>query len=437
MKCYALKRNCLLFLFFLTTFLVRSQNEVPETGKASLLNKLSLDAEYRPRAELRRGYRNLPTDTSDVAFLISHRARINLRYKDEGFQLYASLQDVRIWGDTDPRSTEGSVQVYEFYVEPRVYKNWYARVGRQKVTFDDERLFAENEWRQTGSQHDAVRLFYKGSKVRTDFLGAFNQNKDQLFGTQYDISWDMYKVLLANFIEVDITKSLSFTGINFGDAYTDPATDDVKSHWKYTHGGRLTYKTPSWNFIFAGYYQYGKIDTGERLDAFYLQPEIKYSGTLKYSARLGMQLFSGDNNPNDGVSHSFLAQYGAFHRYNGRMDYTQKTVRTYNHEGIINPYLIQDYKLNGKCRLNWESHILATQQTLTDDFGNKLNKMYAWENDFRVIYTPNRYTQMDIGYLCMIAGKTLEYLPTGAAGNSNTVPQFAYVQVRWTPTFLN
>lgn len=432
------RSGLILFTFFFAdvTFMLGQNTEI-ESKKQTFFDKLTFDAEYRPRAELKRGYRSLPSDSSEVAFLISHRARLNLTYKTEGFLFHSSFQDVRIWGDTAPGSAEGSVQLYEFYVEPQIYKDWYVRVGRQRVSFGDERLFSRNEWRQTASQHDAVRLFYRDSKLKTEILGAFNQNKDQLFGTQYDVNWETYKVLVANFIEFDITKKWSFAGINFGDAYADPAQNGTGSYWKYTHGGNFRLNTNRFGFMFGGYYQHGKINSGEKLNAFYLQQELKYLASLKYSARLGLQIFSGDNNPNDGVSHSFLAQYGAFHLFNGGMDYTLKTVRTYNHEGIINPYLIQDYKINSKYKISWESHVLATQKQLLDDNGDKLHKFYGWENDLKLMYVPNNYTQVELAYLFMVPGKTLEYLPTGSGGTINNIPQFAYIQVQWTPNLLN
>ena len=54
-----------------------------------------------------------------------------------------------------------------------------------------------------------------------------------------------------------------------------------------------------WNFQLitgilplAGYDQYGKDSTGKKLNAYYIQPEIKYTGG-NFTVRLGMEYLSG------------------------------------------------------------------------------------------------------------------------------------------------
>lgn len=410
-----------------------TQNEIPAQS-------FNISIEYRPRTELRYGYRSLPTDTSKVAFLTSQRGRINIDFLRNNFLFHTTLQDIRIWGDTDPRSTTGKAMFYEFYVEPALTKKLSVRVGRQRISYDDERLFAQNDWRQSGSAHDAVRLMYRGEKLEADLIGAYNQSEDQLSGTTYEISWDIYRTLLANFLKYHVNESVTLTAINFTDEYTDPDTGYHTGYWKFTDGGRIEYAHNNLYLTFAAYYQWGKIETGKTQNAYYLQPEVKWKGSPVYTARLGAQVFSGDNNKNDRKSTAFLAQYGAFHRFNGRMDYTQSSVRTYENEGLIDPYLIQDYKLNRKITLSWESHILQTEKALsiTEDNSKKtLNLFYGWENDFRLRFKANEYTELEVAYMCLKAGKTIQYLSTGEDGDLHKLAQFAYVTVNWTPEIFH
>ncbi len=427
-------------LNFLFILLIMSSNLLAQSTEEanSLAEELVIGIEYRPRTELRYGYRQLPSDTSNAAFFTSHRARINLSFKSNNFLIHASMQDIRVWGDENDRNEKGHAQFYEFYVEPQITDNISARIGRQRISYDNQRLFSENDWRQTGARHEAVRFIYKKPKLQVDFIGAFNQNEARLFETNYNIQWNRYKVLLANFIKYELTPKVSLTTINYTDGYQQPGNPDA-IHYKFTSGGRVEYSNNNLTLTFASYYQYGKINTGERHRAYYFEPELRYKTSNFHSLRLGAQVFSGDGNTSDGTSRAFLAQYGSVNRHNGRMDYTSRQISTNNHEGIINPYLAQDFKLNEKLTLSWDSHILATQVSINvnEQAGNQvLDKFYGWENDLRLRFKPNNYTDVLVSYNFLIAGETLEYLPEGKGRSRNNLPSFAFVQITWTPELL-
>lgn len=396
---------------------------------------LILSVEYRPRTEFRHGYRQLPTAGSEPAFFTSHRARINVDYAFQKFRLYASLQDIRVWGEEDTRDPAGDAQFFEFYAEPRIAPNLKARVGRQVISYADERLFARNNWRQAGGKHDALRLMFKKSALDMDFIAAFNQTRARNFGTLYDPGFDFYKVLLAHFFSWQLSDPIKLVGINFADAYQD-AEGSRKTHFKYTQGGILTAQLPAARFTLSAYYQHGRIESGEQLRAWYIDPQVSFSAGKNHRINLGVQIFSGDADPNDGISEAFLAQYGAFHRYNGRMDYTEQTVRTYNHSGILNPYLIQDFKFTPTWGLIWESHLLGTTTPIRstgNGIYNGRKRIYGWENDLRFRYKPNSFTSIELAYLFMFANEKLTLLPAGAGGNVDILPQFAYLEITWTP----
>lgn len=411
--------------FVMATFTTYAQNSLSPLKDATL----SADIEYRPRTEYRKGYRELPKKGGKAAFFTSHRARINVDFKASNFLVHTTLQDIRVWGNTDTRDANGKAQFYEFYVEPTLYKNWSVRVGRQRIKYDNQRLFAENNWRQAGGQHDAIRFIYKKGKFNSDIIGGFNQQKTSLENIDFPIDWDFYRAMVANFNHYTISKKLAITTINFADEYTDPATKDKKGYWKYTHGGRVTYNINRLLFNFAGYYQWGNIENGKTHNAYYLEPEVKWNATSNYSVRFGTQIFSGDKNNNDDKSTSFLAQYGAFHRHNGGLDYTQKTVRTNEHEGVLNPYIIQDAKVNDKFSINLQSHLLGTT--------TKSKKIYAWENDIRLFYKANNYTKIELAHLFLIPHKNITELKTGENGDTDKFANFTYVSINWTPKILN
>lgn len=426
--------NNLLTLITLFTFLVTNYSFSQESNFKN--GNLSVDIEYRPRTELRRGYREIPDENDKISLSTSHRARINLDYKLDHFLLHTTLQDIRIWGDTDTRDANGKAQFFEFYVQPKITDNISARVGRQRIKYDNQRFFAENNWRQAGGQHDAVKFMYNKGNIETDLILAYNQNKQNNFGTQYDISWDFYRGLIVHYLQFKLNNKITLTSLNFADEYTDPNTQNNTGYWKYTNGINFKYTNQRLSLSLSTYYQWGKIENGKKHNAYYVEPELKWEATNRYSLTLGAQVFSGDSNVNDHKSNSFLAQYGAFHKHNGQMDYTQLTVRTNEHEGILNPYITQNFKFNNKFNLNWQSHLLGSETNLkdvTDTEIRKLNKFYAWENDFKFSYQANNYTKIELAYMFLLANDGIKALSVTQNGNPKEIAQFLYFAVSWTP----
>lgn len=438
----------LLLLVLLSRSVITYGQDDPELIERKIVRSSDHDSttvllglEYRPRTEFRNGYRAFPQKGSSPAFFTSHRGRIRLDVIKKGLHIRATLQDVRVWGDTDTRDAEGKAQFFEFYAEPIIGDHMFLRVGRQRIMYDDERLFAQNQWRQTGGKHDAIRLMLHKEALQAEVFVAFNQPYESNFGTAFPVAWDTYRGLVGSYLRWVAGEHITITAINFADEYTDPSSGDTRGYWKLTNGGRIAFNNLNWYATIAAYYQWGNIENGKTHNAYYLQPEVRYTASKNYSVRLGLQLLSGDRDPIDNKSGAFLAQYGAFHRYNGRMDYTQLTVRTNEHEGIVNPYLILDFTFSKKWRLSWEMHALGTQQLGRLSAANpeavNLDRWFGWENDLMLRYRVNDFTAVEFAYLFLLPGEALEYLPTGNNGRSNGIAQFAYLAVTWTPDFFN
>ncbi|MFO7863456.1 MAG: hypothetical protein R6U85_05610, partial [Salinivirgaceae bacterium] len=69
--------------------------------------QLQINAQYRPRFELRDGYRKLASPESTPSALMSQRTRLSLSYKSDNLKLVFSPQDVRVWGDENLSSSTG------------------------------------------------------------------------------------------------------------------------------------------------------------------------------------------------------------------------------------------------------------------------------------------------------------------------------------------
>ena len=90
-------------------------------------NSLIISFELRQRAEYRHGYRNIATHDTGAAFFVAQRARLNIAYSGNKFDLFASLQDARVWGQQDPRNPTQPLYLFEVYAEPHFTNKFSVR----------------------------------------------------------------------------------------------------------------------------------------------------------------------------------------------------------------------------------------------------------------------------------------------------------------------
>ena len=380
----------------------------------------TLGIEYRPRTELRYGYRKLPTVNAQPAFFTSHRARLNIGYESEKINFFISMQDIRLWGEEATRDRFGELQIFEFYVMPQINDHWSMKIGRQRLSFDDERFFAQNDWRQASGKHDGINIIYRSPSIHFDWFTAFNQSNMGNFGTFYQPGFEGYKFLTAHLMTWDINSKSTLISTIFADGYQG-TTPVKKTYFKSTIGLKFKQAIGSTTSFSASLFsQTGKLPSGQKIRAWFYDTEFLQPISTNYQLRAGVQYFSGGNSPTDEFSNSFLAQYGAFHKFNGRMDYTAKTVDTYNHEGLIDPYLIQDLQLNSRVKLSIETHFLGTP-----------TYSYALENDLRLLWKVNDWTQLEIAYMNLASNEKMNQLPTGNLSNGRKMGHFFYVQALW------
>lgn len=412
----------------------------------------TISAQIKPRAELRNGYRFLREDTTDPAFLVFGRTRLNFNYTQENkLKLFVSLQDARVWGMYDPRSGNGTVQLFEAYAEPYLTPNISVRIGRQKIILDNQRLFAENEWRVNAGAYDGISIHYLNPvkpRLETSLYGAFNEiDPNRWYNTNFNPStlnpsWNTFKYISVHYLKYKI-KNFAITTLNVIDGFQD--TKKIGKHYnRYTNGGRLEYEKGGFYATVAGYVQWNKNTKGQSLRAFYLQPEVKFTSTAwKNNVRIGAEIFSGDNKTHSNYTdHSFDPLYGVAHRFNGHMDLFTAFPADLNNAGLINPYLFFTQSIGKKITAAAHFHLFYTQSQLVD-INKQLMKQYAgFENDITIQYKPNNYTELELGFDYGIFNNTTAAMkqptasklnPSSTGGNPSLFPTFSYLQVKISP----
>ncbi len=418
--------------------------KAPEAPKTTLTFGLDL----RTRFEWRDGYKSIPTADTSSAFFINQRTRFNIDYKSKGLDVFLSLQDARVWGQQDPRegqtgvststsntvssSTTAPLYLFEAYAEPHFGDKFSIRIGRQRIIYDNQRLFAENDWRLPGNSHDAVRLIYNNKiNFTTELLGAFNQSAENTFTTRYSPLVPNYKNLVVNYLNWKLTDKFTLTTINTMDGFqsSNPARYNTTFE-RFTSGGRLEFTSYHWYLTFSGYYQYGKDSVGKKLGSYYYQPEIRYTGG-PLIVRLGLEYLSGsDSSTHPSKNKNFVPLYGVAHRFMGNIDLFATFPSDVNGAGLVNPYLFFQY-IKDKISLRIENHLFYSQSQFVYK-GADQKKYLGFENDWRFNYKPGKITDLEIGFCWASITKSMTLIKR--SGDDKQTPLFAYVSLRLTPT---
>ncbi|MEO6818608.1 MAG: alginate export family protein [Ginsengibacter sp.] len=400
-------------------------------------NQVNISAEFRFRTEYRHGYRYLfPKKSADTsgALFNAQRMRLNVEYSNKIIDAYISLQDARVWGEQNQRNGRNvPLYLYEAYVEPHFNSHFSARIGRQKISYDNQRLFSMNDWRNSGSSYDALKLIYSNTKLNTELTTSYNQSGENYFNTNYNpAGFSDYKFLAVHYLKWNPVNYFQLTTINAGDAFQSSRPEESnKTYMRYTSGGRLALSNDAWYFTTSAYYQYGKDSTGKKISAYYMQPEIKYqNGSL--STRLGAEVISGTNRDETITSHSFASLYGSAHRFNGVLDLFTSFPKDVNNAGLINPYLIIDYT-NKKWSVGLENHWFFSQKDFYDVTNAKQDHYLGFEMDPRINYTANKYTSVELGGAIAFATESLaviKYPLKKTPGYYSLRPYFAYLTLQ-------
>lgn len=405
-------------------------------------NALTISIDMRTRTELRHGYKSIPTQDTLPAFLTNQRTRLNLDYKSKKLDFFASLQDTRQWGQQDPRegqtvatpteATTYPLYLFEVYAEPHFSDKFSARIGRQRVIYDNQRLFAENDWRLPGNSHDAIRLIYNNKiNFNTELLVAYNQFGENNFTSNYKpTGFVNYKTLNVHYLNWKMSPKLALTTINVADGYQSSLTNDYKTTWmRFTSGGRLEYTTYNWYLTVSGYYQYGKDSSGKKLNASYFQPEIKYTNK-SWLFRLGLEYMSGqDSSLHLKEDKNFVPLYGVAHRFMGAMDVFD-VPGDFNNAGMVNPYLFIWYSKN-KFSMRFDNLFFFAQSRFLNA-GVPIKKYLGYENDWRFNYKLTPAFELEYGLSWALFTKSATILKK--SGDPKATAYFTYLSLKLTPT---
>ncbi|MBB3697872.1 alginate export family protein [Flammeovirga yaeyamensis] len=405
--------------------------------------EFKLSAEIRPRSELRNGFKKLRTESQEPAFFTEQRSRLNLDYKSEKIIMRLSLQDVRVWGSTnqiyktDPNSLSN---ISEAWAQYNFNSKFGLKVGRQIISYDNQRFLGGLEWAQQGRRHDAALFVYndKESKLKVHLGLAFNQvgfEPGMLVGNDYSgvNNYKTMQYLWAN----KTWETGKLSALVFNDGFQYGATSDSVSN-RQTLGlvGSKTFG----NFTVAGegYYQTGKM-AETSINAYLLDLNL----TLKTKITpitLGYQTLSGGDQESGEIK-NFTPAYGTNHKFNGFMDYfyvgNAHNDKKGNNVGLQDIYLNTAFKV-GKGTFKAQLHqffsaVDVYNTTATDGQFEKVSSNLGTEIDLIYARSLGKEASLVVGYSQMFATESMEVLK---GGNASMINNWAFVMLTFKPTLF-
>ena len=422
----------LLRVFFMFFSIVSLSQDVFQK-KDTLSQQLLMNMEIRPRTEYTSNYVIPPNDSASSYLYTTQRNRISLLYSREKWLIKSDLQEIHLWYENNNASKVGSINFYQLFFETK-FKSLNIRLGRQSVLIDNGRLFSDAPWAQQSRAHEGIRLMKYSKHINNDFFVLFTRNYSQEFETAYSpVASNRYKYMLMNNFSYNSGKEFSFNSMNAVDFIEDANLNEI--YTRATTGGRIEFKKKQWYYTLNSYLQFGRNARGQKLFAYYFQPEIKLS-SQKTTWRLGAEIISGSS-PELATTNSgnFDILYGVTWKFNGNMNVISRFPYDIGGKGLINPYLFAAIPLNPKFSLRSDFHLFYTQFPLLNDSGNKMPKYIGLENDFSLKYIPVKQLEINYGFSFYQSTNSMKYLPK--IQDENKLAFWSYIMVSYSFNVVN
>ncbi|MEG1644101.1 MAG: alginate export family protein [Bacteroidales bacterium] len=418
-------------------------------------HELTIYGEYRPRAEVRSGYSQPLSKDLAPDLLMMQRVRLGIDYKyKQLIRTKLTIEDARVFGEADQKGAAINNEVktpntfiYEAWAELILPKGISLRIGRQSISYDDQRLFSVNDWGNTGSAHDLALLLFKYKGFNANLGYAYNNSQSNPLTSDYNYgTTSFYKNMAYLWLSQKLGEKtgLKITAIavstGFQHSKKDEEGKDVyENKYKFTYGGNVEFNKKDLPFgLYAtAYGQSGYTNKGIKIGAYMCALKLNYKIIEPLTLFVGVDYYSGTSmSQSADETNTYTGLYGSNHRFNGSMDYW--TVATLPKGGCINPYASLQYKICDKVGLIGSYHYFSLAQNIKSSSSKNLGH----EIDFDISYKFCKIATIKGGWSCYFKSD-LTNIVRGVTGveeptkqTETRFAQWAYVSISVTPKFF-
>ncbi|ANW95040.1 hypothetical protein AXE80_01455 [Wenyingzhuangia fucanilytica] len=310
-------KKSLLATVFAFTAIANAQEEKPT---------FSLSGEFRPRTEWIDGfnYRYQPAAAAPAGNTSGRvgtpgyvettvRAAINATYTTASYTTYIGLQEVFTLGDRPQISAagNGNFRIQEAWADLKINEALSVKIGRQPLSYDDQRILGGLGWAQQARTHDVGVLKYNKGGYSIDAGYSLNTMGDNIYDTALLFSYREMAFIHAN-------KKFGATNISALILNNNFQNNTASKSNLTTAGVHFDTKLGPISLSGNGYIQDGLRAGDVEVDMAYLASlNANINLTKITSVGVGGEIISGKKSA---TSQGFFPLYGTNHAFNGLMD---------------------------------------------------------------------------------------------------------------------
>ena len=378
-------------------------------------NQFNVKLDMLTRGELRYGgFNESDNAQDDLAHFIIGRYRLTTDYSRSWLQVRLSLQQSGTWG-----MSGGSFSLNEGWAMVKSRKGLFAKIGRQVLAYDDERIIGSNDWAMTAPTHDVLKLGYEGDQHKVHLLFAYNQNPENMEGfTFFSGGNQPYKSMQTLWYHYATPNSIFGASLLFMNIGMQGEQNNVpKTFFQQLAGTYITLKPKYITAEGSFYYQFGKEEHGIPLDAFMGSVKLTAKPRDSYAIYAGYDYLSGDAYfavPPEGsigmVFHDkvrgFNPIYGSHHEFYGAMDffYMSTWVGGFT-PGLQNAYLGSTFSPVKNLNFNLAGHYYAMATKLPN-----VKQFLGLAAELSANYAFTKFISAELGYSYMYGSETMKFL---------------------------
>ena len=315
----------------------QSENDSVGATAATPQNTFRIGVNLQARGEIRDG--GFPRDPeaskpTDMSLFVNSRARLTLEYERPHFAMRISAQHTGIWG----QENRGAFNLHEAWAKVTSKQGLFLQIGRQALSYDDERIIGMNDWTMAANSHDALKLGYEGLGHKLHLIATYNQNANastsgstffangsqphktfQVVWYHYDAPWQT------------VPFGFSVLGMNIG---MQGGEQGVNEHmeWQQLVGAYVQCCPKYCTFEASYYHQFGYTEQHAPINAFMASARAQVQPADLYGFTAGYDYLSGDDYlvlrgssqmglPRHEIIKGFNPIYGSHHKFYGMMDF--------------------------------------------------------------------------------------------------------------------
>ncbi|MEI6455029.1 MAG: alginate export family protein [bacterium] len=462
------------------------------TLSAGVQAQFNISAEVRMRGEYRDGYLTLLDSSKKASPDLLGRIRLLFDYKNEKIMTRFSLYDAWVFGQNSYSAdtiTKNTINVYEAWFKYNFIKEFGIKVGRTEILYDDERLFGNSNWSMWGATHDIIIAQAGFGKIGlTGDLGFAVNNVAPAppYLNSYNVR-NNYKYLTYLYLNKQFfDKKLSVSVLGIMDGFQKSSITTTKSTTKYdtlfvhdandsiigttilpvittkstteefpntlyvrgTVGAGATLNLKKWSFFLNGYYQFGHIKDGRKLNSNFYAAYIACQVVKPLKLMIGFEHLSGNNFSDTTLFKTtvrgFSTLYGTTHRGYGYMDMFTSLVKDNLSPGLNDLYGRATVSFTEKMSLEltyrWFSIPNGYLYSKSAKPGQlpyvEVKKSLGSEIDLMYVYKPIPNLELNAAYCFFLPTETMEIFDGLKAGTSRWA-QYAYIMITWKPNFFS